>query len=66
MKHEIDITRELLATGRAEANQFANEDRYRAARNMLALYGDVLTASELRNDYNEPIIRLKLIREAMK
>ena len=45
--------------------EFANEDRYRAARNMLALYGDVLTASELRNDYNEPIIRLQL-REAMK
>lgn len=66
MKHEIDITRELLATGRAEANQFANEDRYRAARNMLALYGDAVTGTELRNDYNEPIIRLKLIREAMQ
>lgn len=65
MKHEIALTRELLATGKAEANQFASEDRYRAARNMLALYGDVLTASELRNDYNEPIIRLQL-REAMK
>lgn len=59
MNHKVELTRELLQYGTADAGQITSADRYRAAVEMLQDFGDVLTGEEIRGEFHQKQLRLK-------
>lgn len=52
----IELTRELLMFGHAEADEWGNQHRYNAARKLWSMFGDVIECAERAGDHGQTIV----------